>query len=321
MITRTVGRTLGHSTLKVSPICFGGNVFGWTADAAMSFRLLDAFTSAGCNFIDTADVYSKWVGGHQGGESETLIGQWLKRRGGRDQVILATKVGMEMPNLGAGLSRAHITRSIEASLRRLQTDYVDLYQSHTDDAATPIEETLDTYARLIKQGKVRFIGASNFTAARLAESLGVARTHKLPAYVSLQPEYSLYRRAGYEMELEPLCRRENVGVIGYYSLASGFLSGKYRPGSTASGSPRATTAASYLNPRGLRILDALDSVAAAHHTNPTRIALAWLMARPGVTAPIASATSLAQLHDLIEATRVVLHADEVNTLNLASAEP
>ncbi len=316
-----IKRTLGNSTLKVSPICFGGNVFGWTADAAMSFKLLDAFTAAGCNFIDTADVYSKWAPGHQGGESETIIGNWLKRRGGRDQLIIATKAGMEMPNVGAGLSRAHITRSIEASLKRLQTDYVDLYQSHTDDAATPIAETLDTYARLVKQGKVRFIGASNFSAARLAESLSVARANKLPAYVSLQPEYSLYKRAGYETELEPLCRRENVGVIGYYSLASGFLSGKYRPGSIASGSPRAATAASYLNPRGLRILAALDQVAAAHHTNPTRIALAWPMARPGVTAPIASATNLAQLHDLIEATRVQLSAEDISVLNLASAEP
>ena len=314
-------RTLGKSTLKVSPICFGGNVFGWTADEATSFKLLDAFTEAGANFIDTADVYSKWVEGNRGGESETILGKWLKQRGRRDQLVIATKVGMEMPNVGVGLSRAHIERSINASLKRLQTDYVDLYQSHADDAATPIEETLDTYARLIKQGKVRFIGASNFSAARLAESLRISRAHKLPAYVSLQPEYSLVHRAAYEAELEPLCRRENVGVIGYYSLASGFLSGKYRPGNTTGTSPRAAKAASYLNERGLRILAALDAVAAAHHTNPTRIALAWLMARPGITAPIASATTLAQLHDLIEATHIALTPAEIAALNTASALP
>ncbi len=314
-------RTLGTSSLKVSPICFGGNVFGWTADEATSFKLLDAFTEAGANFIDTADVYSKWVEGNCGGESETILGKWLKRRGGRDQLVVATKVGMEMPGVGVGLSRVHIERSIDASLTRLQTDYVDLYQSHADDATTPIEETLDTYARLIKKGKVRFIGASNFSAARLAGSLRISRAHKLPAYVSLQPEYSLVHRAAYESELEPLCRRENIGVIGYYSLASGFLSGKYRPGSTEGASPRAAKAASYLTERGLRILAALDAVSAAHHTNPTRIALAWLMARPGVTAPIASATTLAQLHDLTEATRIALTPAQIAALNTASALP
>ena len=313
-------RTLGHSTLKVSPICFGGNVFGWTADEAMSFKLLDAFTAAGCNFIDTADVYSKWVDGHTGGESETIIGKWLKRRGGRDQLVIATKVGMEMPQQGKGLSRAWILRSVDNSLKRLQTDYIDLYQSHADDADTPIEETLDTYAHLVELGKVRFIGASNFKAARLAESLRISHAHKSPAYVSLQPEYNLYNRASFEAELEPLCRKENIGVIGYYSLASGFLSGKYRPGAGAGDSPRAAKAQSYLNERGLRILAALDAVAAAHHTNPTRIALAWLMARPGVTSPIASATSLAQLHDLVEATRVQLATEEIAALDRASVE-
>ncbi len=314
-------RKLGKSSLVVSPVCFGGNVFGWTADEATSFKLLDAFTAAGGNFIDTADTYSKWHPGNQGGESETLIGKWLKRRGRRDQFVIATKCGMEMPGVGTGLSRAHITRSIEASLKRLQTDYVDLYQSHADDAATPFTESLDTYARLIKAGKVRFIGASNFKAARLAEALDTARTHKLPAYVSLQPEYSLYKRVGYEAELEPLCRKENVGVIGYYSLASGFLSGKYRPGATASGSPRAAMAAGYLDARGLRILAALDAVAAAHRTNLTRIALAWLQARPGVTAPIVSATSLAQLHDLTESVSVKLSADQIAALTRASDLP
>ena len=305
----------------VSPICFGGNVFGWTADQASSFRLLDAFTAAGGNFIDTADTYSKWHPGNQGGESESLIGKWLKQRGGRGQLVIATKCGMEMPGTGTGLSRAHITRSIEASLKRLQTDYVDLYQSHADDAATPFTESLDTYARLIKQGKVRFIGASNFKAARLAEALATTRTHRLPAYVSLQPEYSLYKRAGYETELEPLCRKENIGVIGYYSLASGFLSGKYRPGAIASGSQRAAMAAGFLDARGLRIHAVLDEVAAAHHTNLTRIALAWLQARPGVTAPIVSATSLAQLHDLTESASVKLSTNQIAMLTRASDLP
>ena len=312
-------RKLGNSALSVSTLCFGGNVFGWTADEATSFKLLDALTEAGCNFIDTADVYSKWVPGNCGGESETILGKWLKRRGGRDQLVIATKSGMEMPKVGKGLSRAHIERSIDASLKRLQTGYVDLYISHADDAETPMEETLDTYARLIKAGKLRFIGASNFSAARLAESLHTSRTHKLPAYVSLQPEYSLYKRSGYEADLEPLCRRENIGVTGYYSLASGFLSGKYRPGSESGDSPRAATAKSFMNERGLRILAALDAVAAAHHTNPTRVALAWLIARPGVTSPIASATSLAQLHDLIESTRLALTPDQIALLDHSSA--
>ena len=314
-------RTLGKSTLKVSPICFGGNVFGWTLGEAASFKLLDAFTAAGGNFIDTADTYSKWHPGNQGGESETIIGKWLKRRGGRDNLIIATKCGMEMPGVGSGLSRPHITRSIEASLKRLQTDYVDLYQSHADDAATPFTDSLDTYARLIKQGKVRFIGASNFKAARLAEALSVAKANKLPAYVSLQPEYSLYKRTGFEAELEPLCRKENIGVIGYYSLASGFLSGKYRPGATASGSPRAAMASGYLDARGMRILAAMDHIAAAHHTNLTRIALAWLLARPSVTAPIVSATSLAQLHDLTESVNVTLNGAQIAALNTASDMP
>ncbi|MFN0160859.1 MAG: aldo/keto reductase [Burkholderiales bacterium] len=312
-------RRLGKSSLVVSPICFGGNVLGWTADEAMSMKLLDAFCESGANFIDTADVYSRWVGGHKGGESETVLGRWLKRRGRRDELIIATKVGMGMPEVGSGLSKAHIERSIDASLKRLNTDYVDLYQSHTDDDKTPLEETLDTYARLIKAGKVRYIGASNYSAPRLAESLAVARKLRLPEYVSLQPEYNLVVRAKYEAALMPLCERENIGVIGYYSLASGFLSGKYRPGMPGGASPRAATAMGYLDARGLRILAALDAVSAEHRTNPTRIALAWLMARPGVTAPIASATDLTQLHDLIAAVDVVLTPAQMATLTAASA--
>ena len=315
-------RTLGNSPLAVSTLCFGGNVFGWTADVPATFRLLDALAEAGGNFIDTADVYSRWVPGHQGGESETLIGQWLARNArarGRDKLVIATKVGMEMGPGRKGLSRAYITRAVEDSLRRLGTDYIDLYQSHADDPATPLEETLDAYARLIRQGKVRYVGASNIGAERLAEALRLSRTHGLPRYISLQPEYNLYKRAEYEADLEGLCRRENVGVITYYSLASGFLSGKYRSGSDASRSPRGTRAAGYLDKRGIRILAALDEVARRHHANPARIALAWLIARPGVTAPIASATSLDQLHDLVEATRLSLAADDISLLNRASA--
>lgn len=312
-------RRLGKSSLLVSPICFGGNVFGWTADEAMSMKLLDAFCEAGANFIDTADVYSRWVSGHKGGESEAVLGRWLKRRGRRDDLVIATKVGMGMPDVGSGLSRAHIERSIDASLKRLKTDYVDLYQSHVDDDKAPLEETLDTYARLIKAGKVRYIGASNYGAPRLAEALAVARKLRLPEYVSLQPEYSLAVRAKYEAALMPLCERENIGVIGYYSLASGFLSGKYRPGTPPGASPRAATAMGYLDARGLRILAALDAVSAEHRTNPTRIALAWLMARPGVTAPIASATDLTQLRDLIAAVDVVLTPAQMAALTEASA--
>jgi aryl-alcohol dehydrogenase-like predicted oxidoreductase len=315
-------RKLGNSPLKVSPLCFGGNVFGWTADEAMSFRLLDAFAESGCNFIDTADVYSRWAPGNQGGESETLIGKWLRRNArtrGRSSLVIASKVGWEMAPDRKGLSRAWIMRAVEDSLKRLKTDYIDLYQSHVDDPATPFEETLEAYQRLIRQGKVRAIGASNHSAERLAAALKASREHRLPAYVSLQPEYNLYNRAAFEGPLQDLCVRENIGVITYYSLASGFLSGKYRSAADATKSPRGARTAGYLDERGLRILAALDAVAAAHRSNPTRVALAWLMARPGVTAPIASATSLAQLHDLVEATRLTLAPAEMTLLNRASA--
>ncbi len=314
-------RTLGNSGLAVSTLCFGGNVFGWTADQAQSFKLLDALMESGCNFIDTADVYSRWAPGNQGGESETIIGRWLKRHArtrSRQSVIIATKVGMEMGPDRKGLSRKHILRSVDASLRRLGTDYIDLYQSHQDDRSVPLEETLGTYADLVKAGKVRHIGASNYTAARLAEALDLSRRHRLPAYVSLQPEYNLCKRAGYEAELEPLCRKRNVGVIGFYSLASGFLSGKYRTEADTTRGARGSRVAAYLNARGLRILAALDEVAARHHANPTRVAIAWLIARPGITAPIASATSLDQLHDLVEATRLTLHQDDIALLDRAS---
>lgn len=314
-------RKLGNSGLSVSTLCFGGNVFGWTADESQSFKLLDALMESGCNFIDTADVYSRWVPGNQGGESETIIGRWLKRNArtrARQSVIIASKVGMEMGPDRKGLSRKHILHSVDASLRRLGTDYIDLYQSHQDDKTVPLEETLGTYADLIKAGKIRHIGASNYTADRLAEALDVSRKQRLPAYVSLQPEYNLYKRAGYEAALEPLCRKHNVGVIGFYSLASGFLSGKYRTEADTTRGARGSRVAAYLNERGLRILAELDVVAARHHANPTRVAIAWLIARPGVTAPIASATSLDQLHDLVEATRLVLTPDDIALLDRAS---
>jgi aryl-alcohol dehydrogenase-like predicted oxidoreductase len=303
-------------------LCFGGNVFGWTVDETASFRLLDALAEAGCNFIDTADVYSRWAPGNHGGESETIIGKWLRRnarRRGRDSLVIATKVGMEMGPGRKGLAPGYIRRAVEDSLRRLRTDYIDLYQSHADDAATPIGETLATYAQLIREGKVRYIGASNYTPERLEQSLAFSHANRLPAYISLQPEYNLCNRTAYEAALEPLCRRHQLGVIGYYSLASGFLSGKYRDAADAAKSPRGARAAGYLDARGRAILAALDDAATRHHANPTRIALAWLMARPGVTAPIASATSLAQLHDLVEATRLTLGPDDIAALDRASA--
>jgi aryl-alcohol dehydrogenase-like predicted oxidoreductase len=313
-------RKLGNSDLMVPPLCFGGNVFGWTVDEAASFKLLDAMVAAGINFIDTADVYSKWAPGNKGGESETIIGKWLAKSGKRKDVVIATKVGMEMAPDRKGLAKAYILRAVEDSLKRLQTDYIDLYQSHQDDTATPQVETLEAYAELVKQGKVRFIGASNFSAARLAESLKVSQSHDYPAYQSVQPQYNLFDRAGFEAGLEALCVKENVGVICYSALASGFLSGKYRSEADAGKSPRgANIVKKYLNQRGLRIVGALDQVAAETHTTPTQVALAWLMARPGMTAPIASATSAAQLQDLVAATSLKLNADATALLDGASA--
>jgi aryl-alcohol dehydrogenase-like predicted oxidoreductase len=296
---------------------FGGNVFGWTADAATSFRLLDGFVAAGLNAIDTADVYSRWVPGHNGGESETVIGNWLKARGGRDKVIIATKVGYDQKR--GGLARDRILAKAEDSLRRLQTDYIDLYQSHLDDPATPLEETLSAYETLIRQGKVRAIGVSNIEASRLAEALRVSAGKGLPRYESLQPHYNLYERQGYEEALEQLALKEGIGVIPYYSLASGFLTGKYRPGGDFTQSPRGADVKGMLDERGLRILAALDAVAARTGSTPAGVALAWLMARPGITAPIASATSLAQLDELTAATRLKLDAQAIAELDGASA--
>lgn len=313
-------RNLGNSGLEVAPLAFGGNVFGWTVGAATAFQLLDAFVSSGFNLIDTADIYPKWVPGNQGGESETIIGNWLKRSGKRQEVTIATKVGMEMGPNKKGLSKNYIMRSADDSLRRLQTDHIDLYQSHQDDPQTPVAETLEAYDQLIKQGKVRAIGASNYGADRLAEALNTSKRLGLPRYESLQPLYNLYDRAVYEDELEPLCVREGLGVIPYYSLASGFLTGKYRSEDDLSNSPRGGTVKKYLNERGFRILKALDQVAAQFHSTPARISLAWLIARPSITAPIASATNLDQLNDLIEATKLELDPESIELLNQASAE-
>jgi aryl-alcohol dehydrogenase-like predicted oxidoreductase len=310
-------RTLGRSCLEIAPLMFGGNVLGWTADEATSFTLLDRFVAAGLNAIDTADVYSAWVAGHKGGESEAVIGNWLAARGGRDKVIVATKVGWDQKQ--GGLKRGRILAKAEASLRRLKTDYIDLYQSHVDDPETPLEETLGAYETLIRQGKVRAVGASNYTAPRLTEALAASAAKGLPRYESLQPHYNLYRREDYEAALEPLVLREGIGVIPYYSLASGFLTGKYRSAADSGKSPRGGGAAAMLNARGKRILAALDEVAARMGSAPASVALAWLMARPSITAPIASATTLAQLEELIAATRLALDADAVRLLDEASA--
>lgn len=314
-------RTLGRSDLQVSPLAFGGNVFGWTADEAMSFRLLDAWVDAGFNFVDTADVYSRWVPGHSGGESETLIGKWLRQTGKRNRVVLATKLGKPMGEGKQGLSPAYIREAVDASLRRLQCDHIDLYQSHDDDPDTPLADTAAAFAELIKAGKVRAIGASNFTAPRLAEALDVAEKAGLPRYESLQPLYNLYDRAVFEKELEPLCLARGVGVINFYALAAGFLTGKYRTEADAAKSARgANTTKKYLNPRGLRILAALDQAAKATGAKPGQIALAWQIARPSITAPIASATSIEQLDELVAAAQLKLDADIVTMLDKSSAE-
>ena len=312
-------RQLGKSGLSVSPLAFGGNVFGWTVDEPTSFKLLDAFFSAGFDFIDTADVYSRWAPGNKGGESETILGKWMKQRGNRDKTIIATKVGMEMGPDKKGLSKSYIVGAVEDSLRRLQTDYIDLYQSHEDDRQTPLEETLEAFAQLVEQGKVRAIGASNYSAERLAEALKISEQQKLPRYESLQPLYNLYDRADYEKELEPICLEKGLGVISYYSLASGFLTGKYRAEEDLSKSVRGRGVKKYLDERGFRILKALDEVAKQHDSTPARVALAWLVARPGITAPIVSATSLEQLNDLVEATRLELEQSSIELLNRASA--
>jgi len=312
-------RQLGRSSLSIAPLMLGGNVFGWTADEAASVAVLDAFVGGGFNAIDTADVYSRWAPGHQGGESESVIGRWLKARGGRDRVVIATKLGMDLGGENKGLSAAYMVRAVEASLRRLQTDYIDLYQAHLDDTETPLDETLEAFDRLIKQGKVRAIGASNYAAARLDEALIISGEAGVARYESLQPKYNLYDRDEFEGPLQELCVAQEVGVICYYGLASGFLTGKYRTEADFGKSPRGGGVSRYLNDRGRRILAALDGVAAELAATPAQVALAWLIAQPAITAPIASATSAAQVEESLGAARLTLTADQLAALDAASA--
>ena len=313
-------RPLGRSGLQVSPLCLGGNVFGWTIDEATSFTILDAWLDAGMNFVDTADVYSIWAPGHAGGESETIVGKWLKRSGKRDRVVLATKVGKPMGEGKSGLSKAYIRSAVEASLERLQTDVIDLYQSHDDDAATPLEETMGAFADLITEGKVRAIGASNYTAPRLLAALDTSARLGLPRYESLQPLFNLIDRAPYEDALESVCVEHGIGVINFYGLAAGFLTGKYRSEADVTKSARgANTVKKYLNPRGLAVLGALDAVSANIGATPGQIALAWQMARPGITAPIVSATSLTQLEEIVGAARLKLDTPSTELLDRVSA--
>lgn len=309
-------RPLGRSGLSIAPLVFGGNVFGWTADEATSHRLLDVFVGGGFNAVDTADVYSAWAPGHQGGESESVIGRWLKARGRRDDVLILTKVGMwpKQP----GLSAVNIEAAVEGSLKRLQTDYIDLYQSHQDDADTPLDETLEAYGRLVKAGKARAVGASNFTAARLSESLSVSAARGLPRYETIQPKFNLYDRDQVEGELADLMRDQGLGVIPYYGLAAGFLTGKYRVAADLEGRARAhTIKRDYLNDKGLRVLAALDKAAGATGATQAQIALAWIMAHPAITAPIASATTVAQLEELMGAARLSLPPEVIADLDAA----
>jgi aryl-alcohol dehydrogenase-like predicted oxidoreductase len=313
-------RKLGKTGFEIAPLALGGNVFGWTADEPTSFKLLDSFIDKGFNLVDTADIYSHWVPGHKGGESESIIGKWLKHSGKRSKVVLATKVGMAMGEDKKGLSASYIRQAVEDSLRRLQTDYIDLYQSHKDDPNTPLEETLQAFGDLIDQGKVRAIGASNYSGQRLAEALEISQQKGLARYETLQPEYNLYDRFAYDSDLEQLCQKQGLGVISYFSLASGFLSGKYRSEADLSKSPRGQMVKKYLNARGLRILDALDQVAKQYQATPTQIALAWLIARPSITAPIASATNLRQLDELTQAPNIELDQSSIELLNKAGEQ-
>ncbi|NEU10065.1 aldo/keto reductase [Flavihumibacter sp. R14] len=310
-------RKIGKSDIYVAPLAFGGNVFGWTLDERKSFEILDAFVASGFNFIDTADVYSRWAPGNHGGESETIIGKWMKERGNRNHVVIATKVGGDMGQGKRELSRIHIRKAVEDSLKRLQTDYIDLYQSHYDDPGTPMGETLETYMQLVREGKVRITGASNFTKERLAQSLEISEKNGYPLYQTLQPLYNLYDREVFEKELEPFCLKHSIGVLNYYSLASGFLSGKYRSESDLGKSARGAGNKKYLNEKGFAILAALDEVAARYQCTPATIAIAWLLARPSVTAPIASATDVDQLRSLVRATEIKLDKDSIDLLNSA----
>ncbi len=312
-------RKLGKSNLEIVPLVFGGNVFGWTIDESASFKILDAFLDGGFNCVDTADVYSKWKPGNTGGESEIIIGNWFKARGNRSKVILASKCGLEMAPDKKGLSKAYILRAVEDSLKRLKTDYIDLYQSHRDDNVTPVEETMEAHAQLVKAGKVRVVGASNFNAERLKASLDASAAAGIPRYETLQPLYSLVERKEFEGPLQDLCVKQGIGVIPYYSLASGFLTGKYRTEADLAGKARAAGAGKYLNAKGLGILKALDDAAKSHNATQAQVALAWLLAQPAVAAPIASATSLEQLADIKKSTTLKLDAGSLAALDKASA--
>lgn len=312
-------KRLGESDIAVAPIAFGGNVFGWTIDEKKSFEMLDVFIASGFNFIDTADTYSRWVPDNQGGESETIIGKWMKRRNNRNEVIIATKVGGDMGE-GKNLSKKYILKEIEDSLRRLQTDYIDLYFSHWDDNVTPVEETLEAYAQLIEEGKVRMIGASNLSPERLTASMEYAQNNNLPAYQVLQPLYNLYEREKFETQYQVLCEKYGLGVVPYYALASGFLSGKYRSGKDISKSLRGKgIGKKYLNEKGANILNALDKISAKYHAKPATIAIAWLLSNPLVTAPIVSATTPQQLEDILKATEIKLDKASMEELGKAQS--
>jgi aryl-alcohol dehydrogenase-like predicted oxidoreductase len=312
-------RRLGRTELSIAPLVLGGNVFGWTANEKTSFDLLDRFAAAGLNAVDTADSYSRWVPGNQGGESEAIIGKWMKSRGNRDKVVVVTKVGSDMGQGKKDLSAAYIEKAVESSLKRLQTDSIDLYLSHWPDGSTPYEETLGAYQKLIAKGKIRYAGASNLDAGQLTAALKIASQKSLPRYEVLQPEYNLYDRSSFDGALSALCVKEEIGVITYFSLARGFLSGKYRSEADLGKSPRGGAVGDYLNPRGFRILAALDTVAARHSAKPAEVALAWVIARPGITAPIASATTPPQVESLIRAASLKLGASDVAELDAASA--
>ena len=312
-------RPLGRTDLDIAPLVLGGNVFGWTADEKTSFDILDRFVDAGLNAIDTADSYSRWVPGNKGGESETIIGKWMKSRSNRDKVVVVTKVGSDMGQGRTDLSAAYIAKAVEDSLKRLQVDAIDLYLSHWPDETVPYDETLGAYQRLIEQGKIRWCGASNLDAAQLAAALNVASQKKLPRYEVLQPEYNLYDRSSFDGPLRDLCIREDIGVITYFSLARGFLSGKYRSAADLGKSPRGGSIGKYLDARGKRILAALDAVSARHGAKPAEVALAWIIARPGVTAPISSATTIEQVDSLARAANLELTAADIKELDQASA--
>ena len=312
-------RRLGFAGPEVPVICLGGNVYGWTLPDSQAFRQLDAALDTGLNFVDTADVYSRWAPGNKGGESETIIGKWLAKTGKRKDLILATKVGMEMGEGKKGLNAAYIRQAVEDSLRRLQTDYIDIYQAHKDDSETPLEETLGAFDELVKQGKIRYIGASNYSGARLAEALETSRKHGYASYISLQPHYNLVERQDYDSDLLPVVEKYQLGVIPYFSLAAGFLTGKYRSKQDTEQAARGSMVQKYLNDWGFAVIAALDEVANAHESTPARVALAWLLAQPGITAPIASATNETQLVDLAEAANLRLDAWSIEKLNAVSA--